>query len=97
MGPCLRVGAVIAEDSSSFYDIPIIPINHALGHIELGMMLTKCQDPLVLLVSGGHTMILAFLNKKWRVFWRNARYNNWSIIGSIWKIYGPCLSLWNHN
>jgi N6-L-threonylcarbamoyladenine synthase len=68
LGPCLRVGAVIARALSSFYDIPLIPTNHALGHIELGMMLTQCQDPLVLLVSGGHTMILAFLNKKWRVF-----------------------------
>jgi N6-L-threonylcarbamoyladenine synthase len=68
LGPCLRVGAVIARALSSFYNIPLIPINHALGHIELGMMLTKCQDPLVLLVSGGHTMILAFSNKKWRVF-----------------------------
>jgi N6-L-threonylcarbamoyladenine synthase len=68
LGPCLRVGAVIARALSSFYNIPIIPVNHALGHIELGMMLTECRDPLVLLVSGGHTMVLAFSNKKWRVF-----------------------------
>src|SRR5919112_8752 len=68
LGPCLRVGAVIARALSSFYNIPLIPVNHALGHIELGIMLTKCKDPLVLLVSGGHTMILAFSNKRWRVF-----------------------------
>ena len=68
LGPCLRVGAVIARALSSFYNIPLIPVNHALGHIELGMMLTECRDPLVLLVSGGHTMVLAFSNKKWRVF-----------------------------
>ena len=68
LGPCLRVGAVIARALSSFYNIPLIPVNHALGHIELGMMLTQCKDPLVLLVSGGHTMILAFSNKRWRVF-----------------------------
>lgn len=68
LGPCLRVGAVIARALSSFYNVPLIPVNHALGHIELGMMLTECQDPLVLLVSGGHTMVLAFANKKWRVF-----------------------------
>jgi N6-L-threonylcarbamoyladenine synthase len=64
LGPCLRVGAVIARALSSFYSIPLIPVNHALGHIELGIMLTKCKDPLVLLVSGGHTMILAFSNKR---------------------------------
>lgn len=68
LGPCLRVGAVVARTLSSFYNKPLIPVNHALGHIELGMMLTECKDPLVLLVSGGHTMILAFSNKRWRIF-----------------------------
>ncbi|MGI0017181.1 MAG: KEOPS complex N(6)-L-threonylcarbamoyladenine synthase Kae1 [Nitrosotalea sp.] len=68
LGPCLRIGAVVARSLASYYDIPIYPVNHALGHIELGKMLTGAKDPLVLLVSGGHTMILAFLSKKWRVF-----------------------------
>jgi N6-L-threonylcarbamoyladenine synthase len=67
LGPCLRIGAVIARSISSFYDKKLIPINHALGHIELGMSLTGCSDSLVLLVSGGHTMILVFNNKRWRV------------------------------
>ncbi|HVZ62387.1 MAG TPA: KEOPS complex N(6)-L-threonylcarbamoyladenine synthase Kae1 [Candidatus Nitrosotalea sp.] len=68
LGPCLRIGAVVARSLASYYDIPIYPVNHALGHIELGKLLTGAKDPLVLLVSGGHTMILAFLSKKWRVF-----------------------------
>jgi N6-L-threonylcarbamoyladenine synthase len=67
LGPCLRIGAVIARSISSFYNIKLIPINHALGHIELGMSLTDSKDTLVLLVSGGHTMILVFNNKRWRV------------------------------
>ena len=68
LGPCLRVGAVVARSLSSFYNIPIYPVNHAIGHIELGKLLTGAVNPLVLLVSGGHTMLLAFLNKQWRVF-----------------------------
>jgi N6-L-threonylcarbamoyladenine synthase len=68
LGPCLRVGAVISRMLASFYKKPIVPVNHALGHVELGMMLTCADDPLVLLVSGGHTMILAFSQKRWRVF-----------------------------
>lgn len=67
LGPCLRIGAVIARSISSFYDVKLIPINHALGHIELGMSLTNSKDSLVLLVSGGHTMILVFNNSSWRV------------------------------
>ena len=68
LGPCLRVGAVIARTVAGFYKKPLVPVNHALGHIELGTMLTGASDPLVLLVSGGHTMILAFSHSHWRVF-----------------------------
>ena len=68
LGPCLRVGAVIARTVAGFYKKPLVPVNHALGHIELGAMLTGASDPLVLLVSGGHTMILAFSHRRWRVF-----------------------------
>lgn len=68
LGPCLRVGAVVARTVASFYKKPLVPVNHALGHLELGAMLTGASDPLVLLVSGGHTMILAFSRGRWRVF-----------------------------
>lgn len=68
LGPCLRVGAVVARSLASYYKIPIYPVNHAIGHIELGKLLTGASNPLVLLVSGGHTMLLAFLAKQWRVF-----------------------------
>lgn len=68
LGPCLRVGAVVARTVAGYYKKPLVQVNHALGHIELGAALTGASDPLVLLVSGGHTMILAFLEKRWRVF-----------------------------
>ena len=68
LGPCLRVGAVIARTLAAFHDKPLVPVNHAVGHVELGAMLTGASDPLVLLVSGGHTMILAFSEHRWRIF-----------------------------
>lgn len=68
LGPCLRVGAVMARAISVHHNIPIYPVHHAIGHIDLGMMLTGAKDPLILLVSGGHTMILAFMSGQWRVF-----------------------------
>ncbi len=67
LGPCLRVGAVVARSLASYYSKPIVPVNHAVGHIELGIRLTSARDPLALLVSGGHCMILAFYNSRWRV------------------------------
>ena len=68
LGPCLRVGAVMARSLASYYKKPLYPVNHAIGHIELGRMLTGATDPLILLVSGGHTMLLAFAKPRWRVF-----------------------------
>lgn len=68
LGPCLRVAGVVARTISSYYKIPIYPVNHAIGHIELGKLLTGARDPLVLLVSGGHTMLAALKQKKWRIF-----------------------------
>ncbi len=67
LGPCLRVGAVVARSLASYYSKPIVPVNHAVGHIELGIRLTSARDPLALLVSGGHCMILAFYNSRWRI------------------------------
>ena len=93
LGPCLRIGAVVARSLASYYSMPIYPVNHALGHIELGKMLTGAKDPLVLLVSGGHTMILAFLSKKWRVFGETLDITLGQLIDQIGRHVGfasPC-------
>jgi N6-L-threonylcarbamoyladenine synthase len=58
----------VARALAGFYKKPLVPVNHALGHVELGALLTGAVDPLVLLVSGGHSMILAFAKGRWRVF-----------------------------
>ncbi|HKR73046.1 MAG TPA: KEOPS complex N(6)-L-threonylcarbamoyladenine synthase Kae1 [Candidatus Nitrosocosmicus sp.] len=68
LGPCLRVGAVVSRSLASFYDIPLVPVNHAVGHLELGIKLTRSINPLTLLVSGGHTMLLVYYRNKWRIF-----------------------------
>lgn len=68
LGPCLRVGAVVARTLASFYGKPIVPTNHAIGHIELGKVLCHLADPLVLIVSGGHTALAAKVGRDWRIF-----------------------------
>jgi len=68
LGPCLRVGATVARSLSSYLRIPLIPVNHAIGHIEIGILMTGATDPLVVLVSGGHTAIAAFSGGRWRIF-----------------------------
>ena len=93
LGPCLRIGAVIARSLSSFYDIPLIPVNHALGHIELGIKLTDLNNPLTLLVSGGHTMILVYHKNKWRVFGETLDITIGQLLDQIGRSMGfasPC-------
>jgi len=54
LGPCLRVGGVVARTLASRLNLPLVPVNHAVGHIELGCLLTKARDPVVLPVSYTH-------------------------------------------
>ena len=67
LGPCLRVGAVVSRTLASSMGKPLVPVNHAVGHIELGCLLTKSSDPVVLLVSGGHTMVISYSGRRWRI------------------------------
>ena len=67
LGPCLRVGAVAARTLACVSGKPLVAVNHAVGHIELGCLLTGAKTPLVLLISGGHTMILSHSGGMWRV------------------------------
>jgi N6-L-threonylcarbamoyladenine synthase len=68
LGPCLRVGATVARALAGYFQIPLVGVNHAIGHIEIGTLTTGAKDPLVVLVSGGHTAIAAFSGGRWRIF-----------------------------
>jgi universal protein Kae1 len=68
LGPALRTGATVARALAIWLNIPLIPIHHAIGHIELASLTTGAKDPLVILVSGGHTSIIAFGDGYWRIF-----------------------------
>ncbi|NHJ39751.1 MAG: tRNA (adenosine(37)-N6)-threonylcarbamoyltransferase complex transferase subunit TsaD, partial [Asgard group archaeon] len=68
MGPCLRTGAVIARSMASYYDIPLVGVNHIIGHIELGKLLTKTKNPIILMVSGGTTQISSLVNQYYTIF-----------------------------
>ncbi len=68
LGPCLRVGGVVTRTISSYFGLPMVAANHAIGHIELGKYLTGLVHPLVLLVSGGHTALVAFHGSSWKIF-----------------------------
>ncbi|MEM0061610.1 MAG: KEOPS complex N(6)-L-threonylcarbamoyladenine synthase Kae1, partial [Fervidicoccaceae archaeon] len=68
MGPCLRVGATAARALASYYDKKLVPVNHSIAHIEIGNLLSGFEDPLIIYVSGGNTSIVAYGQKRYRVF-----------------------------
>lgn len=68
LGPALRTGATVARALSLTFNKPLVPIHHAIGHIEIGCLTTGAVNPLVVLVSGGHTAITAYGDGYWRIF-----------------------------
>ncbi len=68
MGPALRVGATLARALSLAYNKKLVPVNHGIGHIEIGYLTTYAKDPLILYLSGGNTIITTFYKGKFRVF-----------------------------
>ncbi len=68
LGPVLRVGASIARALAYYYDKPLIPINHAVAHIEIGLKITGASDPVVVYLSGGNSAVIAYIDKRYRIF-----------------------------
>ena len=68
LGPCLRTGATVARALASYLEVPLVGVNHSVGHIEIGKLQTGAKDPLTLYVSGGNTIVTAFALGRYRVF-----------------------------
>jgi len=68
LGPCLRVGATIARAMATYFKKPLVPVNHAVAHIEIGKIVTGARDPLIVYLSGGNTIISAFVGGRYRIF-----------------------------
>lgn len=68
LGPCLRTAATAARSLSYALDVPIIGVNHCIAHIEIGNATTGCNDPVLLYASGGNTQIIAYSDRRYRIF-----------------------------
>jgi N6-L-threonylcarbamoyladenine synthase/protein kinase Bud32 len=67
LGPILKIGALVARMLSQILDIPIIGVNHCIAHVEIGRLMCNMEDPLILYVSGGNTIVSAF-DSKYQIF-----------------------------
>jgi len=68
MGPPLSIGALVARTLALMFKKPLLGVNHCVGHIEMGRLSTGFDNPAVLYVSGGNTQVIAYSNKRYRIF-----------------------------
>jgi len=68
LGPCLRTVATAARALALALDVPLLGVNHCVAHLEIGRGMTRCEDPVLLYVSGGNTQVIAFARERFRVF-----------------------------
>ena len=64
--PCLVVGMEKAKKLAR--KKPLVGVNHCIAHLEIGRLLTKAKDPVMLYVSGANTQVIAFEGEKYRIF-----------------------------
>lgn len=68
LGPALRTTATAARSLAISLNVPIVGVNHCIGHVEIGRLTTGAEDPVSLYVSGGNTQIIAYESERYRVF-----------------------------
>ncbi|XP_038637775.1 probable tRNA N6-adenosine threonylcarbamoyltransferase [Scyliorhinus canicula] len=68
MGAPLVCVAIVARTLSQLWKKPLLGINHCIGHIEMGRLITGAKNPTVLYVSGGNTQVIAYSEHRYRIF-----------------------------
>jgi N6-L-threonylcarbamoyladenine synthase len=68
MGGPLQSCAVAARTVALLWSLPLVGVNHCVGHIEMGRVACGADDPVVLYVSGGNTQVLAYANQRYHIF-----------------------------
>jgi len=68
LAPCLVVGKDNAVALAKKLLIPIVGVNHCIAHLEIGRLLTRTKDPVLLYASGANTQVIAYQGRKYRIF-----------------------------
>ncbi|CAG5926890.1 unnamed protein product [Menidia menidia] len=68
MGAPLVTVAIVARTVAQLWGKPLLGVNHCIGHIEMGRLITKANNPTVLYVSGGNTQVIAYSERRYRIF-----------------------------
>ncbi|QUC18895.1 uncharacterized protein UV8b_03136 [Ustilaginoidea virens] len=68
MGAPLTAVAVAARALALLWGRPLVGVNHCVGHVEMGRLVTGARDPVVLYVSGGNSQVIAYAERRYRIF-----------------------------
>lgn len=68
MGAPLQSVALAARTLSLLWSLPLLGVNHCIGHIEMGRAITGAGNPTILYVSGGNTQVLAWAAPHYHIF-----------------------------
>ncbi len=88
IGHCLRVGAFAARALSLKHNIPIIGVNHCIAHLEIGKLLTKSKNPVLLYVSGANTQVISFEGGRYRVMGESLDIGTGNFLDSFARYMG---------
>lgn len=68
MGAPLQSVVMAARTVAQLWNLPLLGVNHCVGHIEMGREITGAENPVVLYVSGGNTQVIAYSKQRYRIF-----------------------------
>jgi len=68
LAPCLLVGLKKAKELANKINAPLVGVNHCVAHLEIGKLMTKAKDPVLLYASGANTQVIAYEGGRYRVF-----------------------------
>ncbi len=88
IGHCLRIGAMAAKSLAVLLDKPLIGVNHCIAHLEIGRLLCKCDDPVLLYTSGANTQVIAYEGGKYRIFGETLDIGVGNFIDSFARVIG---------
>jgi len=64
----LSITMKAAQELSKGLNVPILGVNHCIGHLASADLFTKAKDPVYVYVSGANTQIIALEGKRYRIF-----------------------------
>jgi len=67
LAPCLAEGIRFTKRLAERLEVPVIPVNHCIAHLEIGRI-TGAKNPVLLYASGANTQIISYEAGKYRIF-----------------------------